>query len=472
MSTVDVQSPKSPQIDEESKTTVSQDSNDAKLLEAGQAPAQITYHQLPGIAMIDAVDERDFSTKKLQFYDSGAHITHATHHPLDPGTRSIGHLLPIRSDGRHYALKDEYVRDQRDGRLEYKRDDVIAKQRESVVDIFKQFGTSLLSGKLITNVSFPIGIFEPTSELQRAARVLGFAPYFLDKAATLTGDPLEQMKLVLTFVIARMHYMVEQKKPFNPIVGETYQGFVNGNPFFYEQVSHHPPISAFQYLGKGYTVEGCVEGVGSISVNTFSGGFVGIEKIICHQTGNTFYIKNPRVVLEGILYGKRLCYFDGGLRILDPQNNIYTRLKFNPDKTTIYNFFASRKYSYDAFIGKISEVSGSFSRACQALVTKDSKGKIKPKPEDMGRTFCDVTGAVFDRLIIGGKEYWHMNSHRPYLPVEVKNPLPSDATYRLDSLYMLNGDEPKAQKAKEMLETTQRKDKALRQAANKGGAAH
>lgn len=451
MSDVDVQTPKSPQTDEESKTTISQDKH------------------LPGLSMLDAVDEREYSAKKLQFYESGAYVTHATHHPLDPGHRSVGHIIPQRTDGHHYALKNEYVRDQRDGRLEYKRDDVIAKQRESVVDIFKQFGSSLLSGKLITNVSFPIGIFEPTSELQRAARVLGFAPVFLDKAA-VTIDPLEQMKLVLTFAIARMHYMVEQKKPFNPILGETYQGHVNGQPFYYEQVSHHPPISAFQYLGKGYTVEGIVEGVGRISVNTFSGGFVGIEKIHCHQTGNTFYIKNPRVVLEGILYGKRLCYFDGGMRILDPHNNIYTRLKFNPDKTTIYNFFASRKYSYDAFIGKISEVSSSFSRACQALVSKDNRGKIKPKPEDVGRSFCDVTGAVFDRLIIGGKEYWHMNSARPYLPVEVKNPLPSDATYRLDSLYMLNGDEPKAQKAKETLETTQRKDKALRQATS--GKAH
>jgi hypothetical protein len=34
-------------------------------------------------------------------------------------------------------------------------------------------------------------------------------------------------------------------KPFNPILGETYQGIIGGIPIYFEQISHHPPISAF-----------------------------------------------------------------------------------------------------------------------------------------------------------------------------------------------------------------------------------
>ena len=34
-------------------------------------------------------------------------------------------------------------------------------------------------------------------------------------------------------------------KPFNPILGETCEGIIGGIPFYMEQISHHPPISAF-----------------------------------------------------------------------------------------------------------------------------------------------------------------------------------------------------------------------------------
>ena len=49
---------------------------------------------------------------------------------------------------------------------------------------------------------------------------------------------------------------IRQKKMFNPILGETYE-FVNDRyKFFGEQVSHHPPISAYCFEGKGYECEG------------------------------------------------------------------------------------------------------------------------------------------------------------------------------------------------------------------------
>lgn len=39
-------------------------------------------------------------------------------------------------------------------------------------------------------------------------------------------------------------------KPFNPILGETWQAAEpDGSQIFLEQISHHPPISAFQLLG-------------------------------------------------------------------------------------------------------------------------------------------------------------------------------------------------------------------------------
>ena len=43
------------------------------------------------------------------------------------------------------------------------------------------------------------------------------------------------------------------KKPFNPLLGETWQAQQAGGgcQIFMEQLSHHPPISAFEMIGPG-----------------------------------------------------------------------------------------------------------------------------------------------------------------------------------------------------------------------------
>ena len=48
------------------------------------------------------------------------------------------------------------------------------------------------------------------------------------------------------------------KKPFNPMLGETYELVTEHFKFMSEQVSHHPPISAYIQEGNGYTLTGCM----------------------------------------------------------------------------------------------------------------------------------------------------------------------------------------------------------------------
>ena len=43
-------------------------------------------------------------------------------------------------------------------------------------------------------------------------------------------------------------------KPFNPVIGETFQGIIAGGSYTAEQTSHHPPQSSFFYEGKGYKI--------------------------------------------------------------------------------------------------------------------------------------------------------------------------------------------------------------------------
>jgi hypothetical protein len=52
---------------------------------------------------------------------------------------------------------------------------------------------------------------------------------------------------------------IDMAKPFNPILGETYQAFIDGCPIYGEQTSHHPPISTLLFVGREYFVSANLE---------------------------------------------------------------------------------------------------------------------------------------------------------------------------------------------------------------------
>lgn len=66
-----------------------------------------------------------------------------------------------------------------------------------------------------------------------------------------------------------------QLKPFNPILGETFQGRINGMPIYLEQISHHPPVSAFLMYGKDYKLVGGYEAHASLHANSCTASLLG-----------------------------------------------------------------------------------------------------------------------------------------------------------------------------------------------------
>ena len=51
----------------------------------------------------------------------------------------------------------------------------------------------------------------------------------------------------VAFVIGGLRRQTSTLKPFNPILGETYQGqYSSSLRVFAEQISHHPPVSSWQ----------------------------------------------------------------------------------------------------------------------------------------------------------------------------------------------------------------------------------
>lgn len=99
------------------------------------------------------------------------------------------------------------------------------------------------------------------SFLQRVAESLEYSS-LIDRAV-LASSSVERFHLLTAFVVSTLSTHLERmSKPFNPLLGETYEVKVQGDASFHyvaEQVSHHPPVSALFARGRAWTLSANVE---------------------------------------------------------------------------------------------------------------------------------------------------------------------------------------------------------------------
>uniref|UniRef100_A0A8C4HLJ8 Oxysterol-binding protein n=1 Tax=Dicentrarchus labrax TaxID=13489 RepID=A0A8C4HLJ8_DICLA len=110
-------------------------------------------------------------------------------------------------------------------------------------------------GKDLSKVAMPVQLNEPLNTLQRLCEELEYSE-LLD-TANQTHDPYQRMVYVATFAITAYasSYHRAGSKPFNPVLGETYECDRPDKSFRFiaEQVSHHPPVSACHSDSRNFT---------------------------------------------------------------------------------------------------------------------------------------------------------------------------------------------------------------------------
>ena len=97
-------------------------------------------------------------------------------------------------------------------------------------------------GKDLSKISMPVTLNEPLSTLQWLCEELEYSD-LVDKAVS-AFTPLERMSLVAAFAISAYGSTRARYKPFNPLLGETYECVREDKGFGYifEKVSPHPPV--------------------------------------------------------------------------------------------------------------------------------------------------------------------------------------------------------------------------------------
>ena len=318
--------------------------------------------------------------------------------------------------------------------------------------LIAKFTKSILENKSILNVSLPVFMFDKRTLHMGFAHEQKFAPIFLMKAA-LSNDKFERLKWVTTYLMSSLHFSVIQIKPFNPIIGETFQCRIGNIDLYIEQTVNHP--ITLNIYGKEINGEFIMYGHlitdASIHVNSLYTSRLG-KYFIKFKDGTLFRVIMPPITLKGLSMGDRLFNFiDKGL-VMDLTNNLCSYIEMNPDELGFFqSFFKTKKTFPDFFKGNIVDLQD---------VTIDENGgnhKLNKKAKSYGTFEGEWTSYIsFDNI-----EYWN-NSMKSLNLFSHEFTLPSDGRFRPDLINLINGNEEQSQIEKEKLEVRQRQDRKLR----------
>ncbi|CAI5763286.1 Hypothetical predicted protein [Podarcis lilfordi] len=212
-------------------------------------------------------------------------------------------------------------------------------QTETVSDENKSLMWIILKqlrpGMDLSRVVLPTFILEPRSFLNKLSDYYYHAD--LLSQAALEEDPYCRIKQVLRWYLSGFYKKPKGiKKPYNPILGETFRCCwfhpqTNSHTFYIaEQVSHHPPVSAFHVSNRkdGFCINGSILAKSKFYGNSLSALLDGQAKLTFLSSGEEYIITMPYAHCKGILYGTMTMELGGKVTIDCEKSNHRAELEF------------------------------------------------------------------------------------------------------------------------------------------------
>ncbi|XP_041423782.1 oxysterol-binding protein-related protein 1-like isoform X1 [Xenopus laevis] len=190
-------------------------------------------------------------------------------------------------------------------------------------------------GMELSKITMPVICNEPLSFLQRLSEYMEHT-YLIHKA-NQCSDTVERMQCVAAFAVSAVASQWERTgKPFNPLLGETYELVREdlGFRLISEQVSHHPPISAFHAEGinNDFVFHGSIYPKLKFwgkSLEAEPKGIITLE-LLKHKESYTW--TNPTCCIHNIIVGKLWIEQYGNMEITNHKTGEKCILNFKPSK--------------------------------------------------------------------------------------------------------------------------------------------
>ncbi|XP_062209526.1 oxysterol-binding protein-related protein 1B-like isoform X2 [Phragmites australis] len=328
----------------------------------------------------------------------------------------------------------------------------------------KEKGVSLWSmikdnvGKDLTRVCLPVYFNEPLSSLQKCFEDLEYS-YLLDHAyqCGLKGNSLMRILYVAAFAVSGYASSDGRPcKPFNPLLGETYEADYpeNGIRFFSEKVSHHPMVMACHCEGKGWKFWGDSNVKSKFWGQTIQLDPVGVLTLE-FDDGETFQWSKVTTTINNLIIGRVYCHHHGTM-------NISGNREYSCKLTFKQQSFLER--SPRQVQGFVTDVNGA---KVATLLGKWDERMYCTTSNDASRVNCSASGLIADATLLWKKNEPSANPTRynlssfaitlNELTPELKEKLPpTDSRLRPDQRHLENGKYDKANAEKLRLETRQR----------------
>ncbi|XP_056365864.1 oxysterol-binding protein-related protein 8 isoform X1 [Oenanthe melanoleuca] len=323
-----------------------------------------------------------------------------------------------------------------------------AAQTEEVSEENKSFIWTLLKqvrpGMDLSKVVLPTFILEPRSFLDKLSDYYYHAD-FLSEAA-LEENAYNRMKKVVKWYLSGFYKKPKGlKKPYNPILGEFFRCMwihprTNSKTFYIaEQVSHHPPISAFYVSNRkdGFCLSGSILAKSKFYGNSLSAILDGEGRLTFLNRGEDYVMTMPYAHCKGILYGTMTLELGGIVNI-------------TCEKT---GYSATIEFKLKPFLGNndsVNQISGRIKLGKEVLAFLeghwDSEVTISDKKTGVSETFWNPTSDIKQRRL-----------HRYTVKFEEQDDFESEKLWQQVTKAINNKDQTEATQEKYILEEAQRK---------------
>ncbi|CAL5398577.1 unnamed protein product [Camellia sinensis] len=318
-------------------------------------------------------------------------------------------------------------------------------------------------GKDLSGVCLPVYFNEPLSSLQKCFEDLEYS-YLVDRALEWGKQGKDLMRILSIAAFAVSGYAStegRQCKPFNPLLGETYEADYpdKGLRFFSEKVSHHPMIVACHCEGRGWKFWADSNLKGKFWGRSIQLDPVGVLTLQ-FEDGETFQWSKVTTSIYNIILGKIYCDHYGTMRIKG-SGNYSCKLKFKEQSIIDRNPHQVHGFVHDNRTGeKVAMLVGKWDEAMYYVLGDPT---TKPKGYD------PMTEAVllWERDKFVTKTRYNLTpfamSLNELTPGLLEKLPPTDSRLRPDQRHLENGEYELANVEKLRLEQLQRQARKLQE---------
>ena len=276
-----------------------------------------------------------------------------------------------------------------------------------------------------------IKIFEPKCLEERLTNVFSYANRYLIPASDPSLSAYDRFKGVITFIMSGMYIPAQQLKPFNPYLGETFQGELpNGAKIYVEQVTHKPLCARFyMFYQKVYKVYGYFnfdvrsEGLGNTMYVMQQGPCI----VEFPQLDERVIFNVPEIkIVNARNEDGRANLYSASMVFVDIKNNLKAVIQFGFNKKLFHEIRGCTfKCNYPPGYKFVYDTEWEFGKKFKVDKQKSQPGFLE-----------EIKGSWINNLYIGNKLYWDSKAQCPEFIKPTKTCLPSDGRFREDLCWL------------------------------------